>query len=653
LQARRLYEEVLERDERSASQSDSFFARQDLIVALERLADLAQREGDVVGAREYLERGVALSRHLTDITPDDRQSHGYLAWALERLGLLELDEGDIADAERYVREAAREHDLAAPDSEQRPSLASLQLLGQLAKVKGEIPEAKRRYRTYEERSRRRAEAAPEDVDAQVKWALSLERLGDVAMSQRQWTQADELYNQELAIVERLAALLPDDVAAQRRLSLALEKLGDCALKNGEIARARPRFERSMAIRQRLRELLPVDLEALRDLGLAHERLGMLIDQPVAGSLKHLEEAIAIYTQLRELLPGNEEAARTLALGHFALAQALASIPDRSLEAHGQAARAHELLSDLRDAGQVLVPDAKRVLAILDTQFGGSGRWTHPVAREDEQKYGELNFLGSAGTQAVSAGDLGTAHERFRKSLDLALEIGHPPSLARAYGSLGDVAGKLGDTREAVELLETAIAIARENDLPAEQGTALNRLAELYANLGDHERSLAAYGACVAVARRAGDHRSLAMGLANLGVSYFQVGNMPTGLSHFQVAARIFKAQGMDHELAKAYRYIGACFVNVRDPDRAMAAYSEHIAICQQLGDTASAALSMVNLSTLLYMTGAHDDAIETGQQACKLLQELGMAQSAEVCSQVAAWKNEPPRGSQKRRRTRE
>jgi hypothetical protein len=56
----------------------------------------------------------------------------------------------------------------------------------------------------------------------------------------------------------------------------------------------------------------------------------------------------------------------------------------------------------RPARRVLAPDAKRVLAFLDMQFGGSGRWTHPVAREDEQTYGELTFLGMAGAQAVAS-----------------------------------------------------------------------------------------------------------------------------------------------------------------------------------------------------------------------------------------------------------
>jgi tetratricopeptide (TPR) repeat protein len=632
-EAKALYEAVLERSEAAAGEPGSMLAGHDLTVVLERLADIAAGEGDVERARQYLNRAVASSRRLIASSPNDPRVHGYLASALERLGLLALNEGDRPEAERGLRESAAEHDLATPGAEQ--STNSMQILGHLAAATGEVLEAKRQYRLWEEALRARTQAAPEDVEAQIAWATSLERLGDVAMSQLERGQAEELFNQELVVAERLATQLPDDVATQRRLSVALEKLGDCALQSKQYERARPWFERSLAIRQRLHELLPSDLRTLRDLGLAHERLGMLEDGSVQDRVRHSEDAVATYNDLYERLPGNEEAGRTLALGHFALSQALASADGRQDEPLAHAARAHELLSDLRAAGRMLPPDAQRLLAFLDTQGGGSGRWTHPVPEADEQQYAELNALGLAGVQAVAAGDLQTARRYYAESLELALSIEHPPSIARAYGSLGDVEGKLANTRRAVELLEKAIDIARENDLPSEEGTALDRLAELYAVVGDHERSMATYSERVSVARRSGDQRALAIGSGNLGIAYYEAKRLQSALTNLHTAARLFEAHRMLPELAKAYSYIGACYIGVRDADRAISAYSKHIDVCREIGDSQSAALSMVNLSSLLDMTGAHDEAIAIGQEACQLMQRLGMPQAREVCARVA------------------
>jgi tetratricopeptide (TPR) repeat protein len=172
-----------------------------------------------------------------------------------------------------------------------------------------------------------------------------------------------------------------------------------------------------------------------------------------------------------------------------------------------------------------------------------------------------------------------------------------------------------------------------DDLPAEEGTALDRFAELYAVVGDRERSLASYEARVSVAQRSGDQRGLAMGSGNLGIAYYEAERLQSALTNLHTAARLFEAHRMLPELAKAYSYIGACYIGVRDADRGISAYSKHIDACREIGDSQSAALSMVNLSSLLDMTRRTRPG--NRHRTRQLMQRLAMPQARELCARVA------------------
>jgi tetratricopeptide (TPR) repeat protein len=638
-EARALYEEHLRYAEQLAGPAPKpLSAQQDLSVALERLGDLAEREGNVEKAREYFQKQLNICQQLIAARSEDRQSQGYLSSVLERLGNLALAEGDRDEAERYLRQASQARERLALLTGEGTSAASLNILARLAEATDQMKEARALYRQYEEILHRRAEASPEDVDAQIVWSISLERLGDVALFQRDTDDAIRYYGEALEIRQRLAVLLPEDVATQRTWSNALEKVADVALQNDQFAKARPCYEKSLAIRERLHAMLPDDVQARRDLGLAHERLGMLQDEPAEKRLPHLQQAVEIYAELYERLPASEEAGRTLALGHFALAQALAGIPDQKEEAFEHTARSHELLSELRARGRQLDPTAKRLLAFLDTQFGGSGRWTHPVAAANEEAYGELNALGRIGVQALAAGDYKTAEKNFRQSLELARRVNHPPSIVRACGSLGQLKAKTGKTREALKLLNEAIAIARENDLPVEEGQTLERIADLYAELGDRNKALELYKERVALAHRSGHQHGVALGSANAGVMHFEKGEFPEAVEYLQTAAELFESYRMWPQLAHAYSYLGYAYQALRDFERSIQAYSKHVSLCKRTGDVASAAGSMANLSGVLFAIGRRDDAVDLGAEACDYLEQMGSPEAPAMRARVESWK---------------
>jgi len=657
-QARLLYEQYLSIAERRAIASPglalpeedlaeewSIAARQDLAVALERLGELAEQEGDVSTAREYLGRHLSVSRELIAADPASRRSAAYLATGLVRLGLLSLSSGNIAEAERYLTEAAQWYERVAQlpgeefPTEDDPKAAALQALARLAEAKDDMKTARRLYGQLERLRRTRAEAAPEDVHAQVAWLSSLDQLGNVALFQGDRAEALRVYDLALEAAGRLAAQIPDEVATLSDLSSALMKRGDIHLHADEPHHARPFYERMLETQTRLHDLVPDETRNYRQLGLAHERLGMLEDGSREEQLRHLQEAVLIYTDLFERFPDSEEAARTVALGHFAIARALAGDRQRAIEMHRHARHAHEILSDARARGQRLAPEARRLLSTLDTQFGGSGRWTHPVAEEDEAAYAELNGLGMQGNQALAVGDYESAARHVAQSLELARQINHPPSIARAYGILGDVEARRGNLDEAFRLYEEAISVAHANGLPVEEGITISRVADLHADLGHKDAAMEAYKKQVELAQAADNQRGLALGLANIGLLLLENDEPTEAALRLSSAAELFDSYRMWPDLIKTYSHLVTAYLAVRDYQGAIDAYTRQIEASRKNGDALSAATAMANLSQLLFLLGDRSHAIALGTQASDLLSRLGSPHADEFRAAVAAWQD--------------
>ena len=638
-QAGALYDEHLRFAEQQAAEHPELAtAQQDLAVALERLGIVSERTGNPERAREYIGRQVEICRRVVAIQPEDHGAQEVLAVALERLGNLALARGDADETERYLREAAQAQERLAGLAGEGRSPVALTIRARLAEAGDDIAEARRLQREAESLLRERALGAPDEVEPHLRWSACLDTLGDLALGQDDTGQATHWFTQQLEIVQRLAALIPEDVGLQRRLAAALMKLGDVALKEERPAAARPHYERSLAIRERLHARQPDDVQGRRDLGLAHERLGMLEDAPADERVAHLDRAVALYQDVYARMADQEEAARTLALGHFALAQALARIEARRTEAVEHSAKAHALLSDLRAARRRLDPAASRLLETLDTQFGGSGRWTHPVAARNEAAYGEANLQGMLGSRAMAAGDVQAAETAFTKALELARQANHPPTLVRAYGSLGEVKARTGAIAEGLALLEQGIAIARENGLAVEEGQALERVADLFVALGQRDKALEVYEERLAVAERAGHRQGIALASASIGVLYFEQRDFAQAVKYLERGAELFEPLRMWPQLGQALSYLGYAHQATGDLKQAVRAYSDQIALSERLGDPGSAAGSMANLSLLLHAAGDTSRAIALGEQACVLLDRLGAPQAAAIRANVESWK---------------
>ncbi|KOU59346.1 hypothetical protein ADK57_33880 [Streptomyces sp. MMG1533] len=632
------YEQVVEINHRAARRSTALpLADFDLAVAVERLGTFAMHEGRPGEAKHHFSECAQLFERLIS---QGSASLGEACMAygtvLQNLAELSLREGLPATAEaHYARMAALE-----PHLDGSPHLVEFRIrttvnLARLAESTDRLSDAGRHYTEAEDIARRAAEEASEDVESQRRWLHILSSLGDIELARRHLAQATHWYLQALEGFRRLAVVLPDDIPTQQHLAAALARYGD-ALMNGRTPEdAREVFHQSLRIRSHISTLLPNDVEALRDVGLACERVAALADQSPEDAIGHLRRAVEIYRQLQAARPGREEEPRTLAIALFALGREMLRTGPRRSEGHEVLSEAHSILGDLRARGVPLHPEGKRVLSLLDTMFGGSGRWTHTVRPSDRAAYAELNARGRLGQQALNRGDFAEAEEEYGEALALARSIDHPPSVARAMGSLGQVALARQEPQRATELLRSAAEYAHAHGLTDEENVTLSLLARLDASAGDDDSGLRTTLARIELTRRTGNASGLGRALGTAAEYYINAQQFDRALPLLEEAVEVFGQYRMDADLASAYMYLGWTLQELGRTDEAADAFLQHIEL-SAVPDLEP----QVNVGFLLAAVGRWDEAIEQATRAVARLEAEGTGPVEELRGFIADWVRE-------------
>ena len=217
------------------------------------LGELLERKGDHVGAKEWLEGGVATCRGIGDTEE--------LVLTLLALGGNSLwNLGEYDEARTLLAEAL---ELAEGTSDGRATARALHGLGNIALYRGEAEEASTLYH--------RSLALRRAIGDELGVANSLNNLGIIAANGGDGSGAEDLFRQSLAIRRRLG-----DVAG---VAVVINNLGYMAAERGELASARRLFHQSLDLR--------------RDLG---DRLGMAVSLNNLADVARRESDISTATE---------------------------------------------------------------------------------------------------------------------------------------------------------------------------------------------------------------------------------------------------------------------------------------------------------------------------------------------------------------------
>lgn len=282
--------------------------------ALRDLAELIQRFGAEVStseggqspltvARALSERSLQVRERLVEVEPQNDAARFNLTVALESLAGIQTRMGQLPEARAtYLRALEIRRRLATANPEgldfQHGLWSSLTHLGDFEIDSGHSPLAVPYYREALELRTKLATANPADDASRKYQAISYERMGEALLKTGEPGQAADYFQKMLEIHRQLAAKAKDP-AAPRNVSISLERLGDVQQAVGKIPEALASFQEAARISEQLAAADPQDLRAQRDLAISWSRLARV--QLAAGQLeeawKSLQADLAIGERL--------------------------------------------------------------------------------------------------------------------------------------------------------------------------------------------------------------------------------------------------------------------------------------------------------------------------------------------------------------------
>ncbi|WP_437311698.1 tetratricopeptide repeat protein [Sorangium sp. So ce388] len=251
----------------------------EVAASLHELGGVLRAQGDLAGAREALERSLAIEAKV-----HGTEEHPSVAASLHALGGVLKAQGDLAGA-REALERSLAIEAKVHGTEEHPSVAaSLHELGSVLRAQGDLAGARKAL----ERSLA-IEAKVHGTEEHPDVAASLHELGGVLRTHGDLAGAREALERALAIQAKVHGTEEHpDVAA------SLHELGGVLRAQGDLAGARKALERSLAIEAKVHgtEEHPFVAASLHELG------GVLRAQgDLAGARKALERALAIQAKV--------------------------------------------------------------------------------------------------------------------------------------------------------------------------------------------------------------------------------------------------------------------------------------------------------------------------------------------------------------------
>ncbi|HKV07641.1 MAG TPA: CHAT domain-containing tetratricopeptide repeat protein [Thermoanaerobaculia bacterium] len=187
-------------------------------------------------------------------------------------------------------------------------------------------------------------------------------------------------------------------------------------------------------------------------------------------------------------------------------------------------------------------------------------------------------------------DIKAAYQSFERAFELSEAAGDDDNAARVASNLAAVYNHLGQLQEAVEFPLDALKRVAE---PETRGYVLSALGGVYLHLGKTEDALEAYRQAVEIFRTLGPGFQEWAARSLIGIGWIlQLQGKPE-------AARLKyqEAQSLAPELGIVQYHLGLVYLDLRNPEQALALFKKVLALAEKDDDPAAIGLARLALGT--------------------------------------------------------
>jgi serine/threonine protein kinase/tetratricopeptide (TPR) repeat protein len=304
----------------------SFDRGRDLILAIERRAELQLNEGEFAKGLATLRDVRARRERLAGQHPDNKLGRFDVATSHMQIGSVLLAQRKFNEAEKAFVDGLAAAERARTVEPEKPAWIRLRwqgLSGQADALMGlsRGPEALKRFQDAHALLETLVSAEPANPTLQYDLFNSYGRLGSALIRQQNAAGALRSFKSALAIAERNVARETDGGEWRRHLAMANAFVGDAHAMQGQLAEAVRAHRAVLQIRQAAAERDPGNPSHRRDIATSHYRVGaLLLQQRRFGEAEaELVEALSERQRLLAAEPQSPPLAREVAITYDGLA----------------------------------------------------------------------------------------------------------------------------------------------------------------------------------------------------------------------------------------------------------------------------------------------------------------------------------------------
>ena len=287
--------------------------QRDLVLALSRIGDVQNDQGNLASALKAYRDGLAISGRLAKANPQNGLLQRDVSVAYDRIGDVQVRQGDVAAAIVSYRDSVAVIDPLAKANPgnsdwQRDLSVSLNKLGDAQSQQGDIVGALKSYRDSLAIRKQLSQLHPGDGEALQRVAVADENVGDLLLAQGDLAGALQSFTDSFKIMDRLARSDSTNRSWQRSLAEAYEDLGNVQLRQRNLADALKSYQGSFDVSTKLAAVDPSNGVWQRDLAIAYEKVGDAQDaqKDFLAAIKSYHDGSALLARLATANPDISE-----------------------------------------------------------------------------------------------------------------------------------------------------------------------------------------------------------------------------------------------------------------------------------------------------------------------------------------------------------
>jgi len=240
-----------------------------------------------------------------------------------------------------------------------------------------------------------------------------------------------------------------------------------------------------------------------------------------------------------------------------------------------------------------------------------------------QRQAALDLYVEAARQEMDRFAYRAAQELLQHALALADER-PTPQLVDIWTLLAEIADLLGEQEESAQAIAQALRLAHVVGDPRRQARAQHVAGLLATKTGQHIEAAVYFEQALKLAQA---HRDTAQALDTLlawGELAIRSGDMGAARHHFEEALALARQAQAATQEAEALDGLGFIYPALGEPpEEAERALRQALALRRAIGDQLGEARTLCNLTSLLQSRGAHDQALQMGQEALARNEAVG------------------------------